>query len=157
MADQTNGGQLIGITEFSKRLADIKRPSPQVIAKEKQKMGVDTENLNAMEQVVPNPLNQGIGKKKKNKTVKTAMSMFPNAQDATGDVIDWFKKNIRSGGDEEKPVNSDDLNKLLKGLASTGKDPLAEMLSAYQDSLETPNYKPYRAPINYRFPGYFQG
>lgn len=91
-----------------------------------------------------------------------ANAMVPNSQDATGDVIDWYKKNMPGGssGGSQKEIEPDDLEKLLSAFAGTGAskaDSAAnQMLEEYANNLRKPSFN-YAQPIKYKFPGYFNG
>ena len=146
MGTKTNGGKLVSVTEYGKRLPAPQGPSRLSVEKEMKRMETEKDNLNALEEVDANPLY-------KNKKTKA-----------------------RTGVDLNKINNltQEELDELIKALANTKENPeldliksltqpkqedeaMKNMLDKFASTLAAPNFSSFRAPSAYQSPGFFRG
>lgn len=127
MDKKSNAAKLIKVTEYGKKMPPPAPPTELSVKKEKQRMETEMQNLNNAEKIVPNPL-------------------FDKKQKPT--------KPISAKG--LKDLTKDELDELIKLLASTEETDTEDVLGKFAANMDTPRFGPVESPA-YRFPGFFNG
>ena len=127
MDKKSNAAKLIKVTEYGKKMPPPVQPTEFSVKKEMKRMETETQNLNNAEKIVPNPLFD-----KKQKTAKPISA-----------------KGL-------KDLTKDELDELLKLLASTEETDTEDVLGKFAANMDTPKFGSVESPA-YRFPGFFNG